>query len=44
MWSVQNGHTANTTLLLDKGANVNLADEVSESNTVSDRVSVYVCV
>jgi hypothetical protein len=44
MWSVRNRHTATTTLLLDTGANVNLADKVSKNNTVSDRVSVYDCV
>ena len=43
MWSVQNGHTGTTTLLLDRGANVNLADEVSKNSTVSDRVSIDAC-
>jgi hypothetical protein len=44
MWSVQNGHAGTTTMLLDAGANINLADEVSKNNTVSDWVSVNVCV
>ena len=44
MWSVRNGHTANTMLLLDRGANVDLADEVRKNDTVSDRDSVNVCV
>ena len=43
MWSVQNGHTVITRLLLDRGANVNLADEVNKNSTISDRVSVNVC-
>jgi hypothetical protein len=42
MWSVENGHTGTATLLLDRGANVDLADEVRKNKTLSDRVSVNV--
>jgi hypothetical protein len=45
MWSARTGHTATTTLLLDRGANVNLADNVSDSTDVPVWycVSVFVC-
>ena len=36
MRSVRIGHIATTTLLLDKGANVDLADNVSDGDTTPD--------
>ena len=42
MWSARIGHAATTTLLLDRGANINLADNVSDSTDVSVWDCVYV--